>query len=72
MKNFVAHSVSEQAQQRMLIGGFADAAWIGAEHMPRVDAALRRTYGWKLRVTELVTGLRRSRVTRVGIVVRDA
>lgn len=29
----MAHSVSEQAQQRMLIGGFADAAWIGAEHM---------------------------------------
>jgi hypothetical protein len=28
-----AHSVSEQAQQRMLIGGFSDAAWIGAEHM---------------------------------------
>lgn len=28
-----AHSVSEQAQQRMLIGGFFDAAWIGAEHM---------------------------------------
>lgn len=29
----MAHSVSEQAQQRMLIGGFFDAAWIGAEHM---------------------------------------
>jgi hypothetical protein len=29
----MAHSVSEQAQQRMLIGGFTDAAWIGAEHM---------------------------------------
>lgn len=29
----MAHSVSEQAQQRMLIGGFLDAAWIGAEHM---------------------------------------
>jgi hypothetical protein len=29
----MAHSVSEQAQQRMLIGGFSDAAWIGAEHM---------------------------------------
>jgi len=29
----MAHSVSEQAQQRMLIGGFVDAAWIGAEHM---------------------------------------
>ncbi|MBL8270855.1 HupE/UreJ family protein [Steroidobacter sp.] len=29
----LAHSVSEQAQQRMLIGGFFDAAWIGAEHM---------------------------------------
>jgi HupE / UreJ protein len=28
-----AHSVSEQAQQRMLIGGFFDAAVIGAEHM---------------------------------------
>jgi hypothetical protein len=28
-----AHSVSEQAQQRLLIGGFFDAAWIGAEHM---------------------------------------
>lgn len=28
-----AHSVSEQAQQRMLIGDFFDAAWIGAEHM---------------------------------------
>lgn len=48
------------------------AVVVGAEHMPRVDAALRRKYGWKLRVTELVTGLRRSRVTRVGIVVRDA
>lgn len=29
----MAHSVSEQAQQRMLIGGFFDVAWIGAEHM---------------------------------------
>lgn len=29
----MAHSVSEQAQQRMLIGGVVDAAWIGAEHM---------------------------------------
>jgi hypothetical protein len=29
----MAHSVSEQAQQRMLIGGLFDAAWIGAEHM---------------------------------------
>jgi hypothetical protein len=29
----VAHSVSEQAQQRLLIGGFFDVAWIGAEHM---------------------------------------
>lgn len=28
-----AHSVSEQAQQRMLVGDFFDAAWIGAEHM---------------------------------------
>lgn len=28
-----AHTVSEQAQQYMLIGGLADAAWIGAEHM---------------------------------------
>ena len=28
-----AHTVSEQAQQRMLIGGLFDAAWIGAEHM---------------------------------------
>lgn len=29
----LAHSVGEQAQQRMLIGGFFDAAVIGAEHM---------------------------------------
>lgn|SRR5512138_471402 len=29
----LAHSVSEQAQQRMLIGNGWDAAWIGAEHM---------------------------------------
>lgn len=28
-----AHSVSERAQQRMLIGNGWDAAWIGAEHM---------------------------------------
>jgi hypothetical protein len=28
-----AHTVSEQAQQRMLLGGLADAARIGAEHM---------------------------------------
>lgn len=28
-----AHTVSEQAQQRMLIGDLFDAAWIGAEHM---------------------------------------
>lgn len=29
----LAHSVSEQAQQRMLLGGWIEAAWIGAEHM---------------------------------------
>jgi hypothetical protein len=29
----LAHTVSEQAQQRMLIGDLFDAAWIGAEHM---------------------------------------
>ena len=29
----LAHSVSEHAQQRMLIGDGWDAAWIGAEHM---------------------------------------
>ncbi len=29
----LAHSVSEQAQQRMLLGGWVEAAWIGAEHM---------------------------------------
>jgi hypothetical protein len=29
----LAHTVSEQAQQRMLIGDLVDAAWIGAEHM---------------------------------------
>jgi hypothetical protein len=29
----LAHTVSEQAQQRMLIGGLPQAAWIGAEHM---------------------------------------
>ncbi len=28
-----AHTVTEQAQQRMLIGSLTDAAWIGAEHM---------------------------------------
>jgi hypothetical protein len=28
-----AHTVSEQAQQRMLAGDLLDAAWIGAEHM---------------------------------------
>jgi len=28
-----AHTVSEQAQQRMLLGGLPEAAWIGAEHM---------------------------------------
>jgi hypothetical protein len=28
-----AHTVSERAQQEMLIGGLVDAAWIGAEHM---------------------------------------
>ncbi len=28
-----AHTVSELAQQRMLIGSLFDAAWIGAEHM---------------------------------------
>lgn len=29
----VAHSVSERAQQAMLLGGWLEAAWIGAEHM---------------------------------------
>jgi len=28
-----AHTVSEQAQQRMLTGGIGDAMWVGAEHM---------------------------------------
>lgn len=29
----IAHTVSEQAQQRMLSGDLFDVAWIGAEHM---------------------------------------
>ncbi len=47
------------------------AVVVGAEHMPRVDRALRAKYGWKLGLTELLGRLGRSRATRVGIVVRD-
>ena len=48
------------------------AVVVGAEHMPRLTAALRVKYGWKLGVTELVDRLRRPSASRVGIVVRDA
>lgn len=48
------------------------AVVVGEEHMRRVDRALRAKYGWKMRVTELVGRLGRSRATRAGIVVRDA
>lgn len=48
------------------------AVVVGAEHMPRVDRALLRKYGWKMRVTQLAGRLGRSRTVRAGIVVRDA
>lgn len=48
------------------------AVVVGAEHMPRVDRALLAKYGWKMRLTQLLGRLGRSRAARVGIVVRDA
>lgn len=47
------------------------AVVVGAEHLPRVQAALLRDYGWQMRLTMLLERFRPSRGTRAGIVVRD-
>jgi len=48
------------------------AVVVGEEHVPRVMAALRDKYGWKLRLAEAVDRLSRRSAGRVGLVVRDA